>query len=255
VTSGNAQIGVNEGARIISARAEGKKIRAFATQFQKSPYCMISKRERKIETPEHLRGKRIGVKNSGDILMAKIILGSAGLTYNDVTPVSIGWSSMPLLFNDEIDVYAGYMNAEPFIMREKGYDVSYMPAFKHGYDFYSAVFFATEETLQKQAGVIQKFLEVTFRGWKEAYKDMEGITRLVVEKYCPKSSVQQQLNELKVFRMLANLGEGKKFFGWMEEEYWTKGVDALYQYKQIEKRVPATDTFTPEFLEAIYFGK
>ncbi len=255
VTRRNAQIGVNEGARIISAKAEGMNIRAFATQFQKSPYCLISKRDRKLETPEHLKGKRIGVKSSGDILMTKIVLGSAGLTYDDVTPVNIGWGDMPLLFNDAIDVYAGYMNAEPFIMKEKGYDVSYIPAFKHGYDFYSAVFFATDKTLQNQAELIRKFLEVTLRGWEAADKDPEGVTRLVVEKYYAKGSIQQQLNELKIFQTLAKLGEGRKFFGWMEAEYWTKGIDILYNHKQIEKRVHETDIFTPAFLKAIYFGK
>ena len=47
VVTGKVEIGVNEGSGIISARAKGKNIRAFATQFQKSPYCLISKRDRK----------------------------------------------------------------------------------------------------------------------------------------------------------------------------------------------------------------
>ena len=42
VLTGKAQIGIEQGADIIKARSKGKKIRAVATLFQKSPACLIS---------------------------------------------------------------------------------------------------------------------------------------------------------------------------------------------------------------------
>ncbi|RLC08330.1 MAG: hypothetical protein DRI57_24225 [Deltaproteobacteria bacterium] len=77
--------------------------------------------------------------------------------------------------------------------------------------------------------------------------------KLVVEKYYPQGSVSQQTESLKVFKFLATLGEGRQFPGWME--YWAKGIDILYKFKQIDRKVPADDVFTMKFLEDIYFGK
>jgi len=41
----------------------------------------------------------------------------------------------------------------------------------------------------------------------------------------------------------------------LEEEYWAKGIDILHKFKQIDKKIPADDVFTLEFLESVYFGK
>ena len=254
VVAGKAQIGVAEGADIIKARSGGKKISAVATQFQKSPLCLISKKKQGIKTPEQLRGKRVGINHPAAILMIKIVLADVGMKYDDIVPVEVGWDIQPLL-SDKTDVYPGYMNNEPLSMKEKGYEVNVIPAFRHGYDFYSEVYFVTDTMIRKQPDMVRKFLDATLRGWKEAFRDPAATAKLIVEKYYPQGSVSQQTESLKVFKFLATLGEGRQFPGWMEKEYWKKGIDILHKFKQIDRKVPADDVFTLEFLESVYFGK
>jgi len=254
IFAGKAQIGVAEGADIIKARSKGKKIRAVATQFQKSPLCLISKKKQGIKTPEQLRGKRVGIKHPAATLMTEIVLADTGMRYDDIVPVEVGWDIQSLL-DDKIDAYPGYMNNEPLTMKEKEYEANVIPAFKHGYDFYSDVYFLTDTMIQKQPDLIRKFLDATLRGWEESFEAPEETAKLVVEKYYPKGSVSQQTESLKVFKFLARLGEGRKRLGWMEEEYWAKGIDILHRFKQTERKIPATDVFTMKFLEDIYFGK
>ncbi|MDM8551375.1 ABC transporter substrate-binding protein [Desulfobacterales bacterium HSG2] len=254
VVTGKALIGVTEGSDIIKARVNEKKIRATAVQFQKSPFCLVSKKSLGIETPEQLTQKKIGTNTAAGILMTKIVLANAGLKYNDITPVRIGWD-IQVLFDDKIDVYPGYMNNEPLTMKEKGYETNVIPAFKYGYDFYSEVYFVTDTMIQKRPDLIRKFLDATLRGWKEAFNDLAGTAKLVVEKYYPEGSVRQQTESLKVFKFLARLGEGRKYLGWMEEEYWAKGIDILHKFRQTDRKIPAADVFTLKFLESVYFGK
>jgi len=45
VVAGKSQVGMAGGADIIKVRTKGKKIRAIAVQFQKTPYCLISKKK------------------------------------------------------------------------------------------------------------------------------------------------------------------------------------------------------------------
>ena len=249
VVTGRAQIGVFDGVNIIKARSEGKNIRAIAVQFQKSPFCLISKKKWGIETPAQLKGKKIGTKMSSSTMMIKIVLANAGLAYNEIVLVKMGWDIQPLI-DDLIDVCPGYMNDEPLTMKEKGYETNVIPAFKHGYDFYSEVHFVTDTMIQKQPDMIRKFLGATLRGWKEAFKYPAATAKLIVEKYYPEGSVSQQTESLKVFNLLATIGIGENLIGYMERPFWQKGIDILYKFKQIDRKISAGDVFTSEFLKA-----
>ncbi|MDM8551376.1 ABC transporter substrate-binding protein [Desulfobacterales bacterium HSG2] len=254
VVAGRAQIGVAEGDTLIKAGVNGNALRAIATQFQETPFCLMSKKSLGIETPEQLRGKTVGINSPESVVMTKIVLASKRLGYKDIVPVQVGWDIAPLI-NDKIDAYAAFMNHDPLYMKEKGYEINIIPAFRYGYDFYSGVCFVTETMIRKQPDLIQKFMDVTLRGWKESFKDLAVTAKLVVEKYYPEGSVSQQTESLKVFRFLARLGKGRKYLGWMEEEYWAKGIDILHDFKQTDRKIPAADVFTLKFLESVYFGK
>jgi ABC-type nitrate/sulfonate/bicarbonate transport system substrate-binding protein len=252
VLSGKAQIGVAEGAVIIESRSKGQEIRAIAAHYQKSPYCLIAKESSGITAPEQLAGKKIGVPKYVDTLMLSIVLATQGLTLEDIVLVRTAGNIQPFI-NDEIDVCQGYMNNEYISLRQQGYKIAYIPAFKYGYDFYSSVCFATDTMIQKQPELIRKFLKVSLRGWEEAFRNQESTAQLVVEKFYPQGSVPHETESLKFLKFVAKIGEGKKYLGWMEESFWAKGIDILYEFKQIEKKIPAKDVFTPQFLRDIYF--
>ncbi|MDM8551379.1 ABC transporter substrate-binding protein [Desulfobacterales bacterium HSG2] len=254
VLSGKAQLAIIEGIEFIRTRTEGNAVKAIATVFQKSPFCLMSKQEQGIDSPEKLIGKKIGIDSQETELMIKIMLSSRGLKFEGIIPVPVGWDLDPLI-KGEVDAYPAFMNDQPLLMKELGHKVSYIPALEHGYDFYSGVCFVTETMIQKQPDMIRKFLDATLRGWRESFKDPAGTAKLVVEKYYPKGSVSQQTESLKVFKFLARLGEGRKYLGWMEEEYWAKGIDILHKFKQTDRKIPAADVFTMKFLEDVYFGK
>jgi ABC-type nitrate/sulfonate/bicarbonate transport system substrate-binding protein len=254
VVSGKAQIGIIASADIIKSRTQGTTVKAIAVQLQKAPHCLISMKNKGIDTPDKLKGKKIGIRSEAGEFMVKIVLANQGLKFEDITPVRVGWDNQPLI-DGTVDVIQGYMNDEPNALKRLGYDVVYIPAFNYGCDFYGDVYFTTEKLINENFGLIRNFLDVTFRGWNEAFKNPEDAAQLVVEKYCPKVTVDQQTDSLKVFRHLSTLGEGKKYLGWMDEQYWQKGIDILYNFKQIDKKIPANEVFTMDFLNAVYFGK
>ena len=248
VVAGRAQIGVQDGSRIIEASAAKKPVKAIAAIYQRTPVCLIGKRGQGIQTLEQLKGKRIGINAPETELTVKIMLANQGIPANEVTFVQRGWELQPLI-EDRVDVIVGFMNNEPLLLKEKGIDVSYIPAFKYGYDFYSGVYFVNETSLREKPALMQKFLDVTLRGWREAFKDPAAAAKLIVAQYYPNGSVTQQTESLKVFQMLATVGIGENLLGYMEESFWAKGVDILYNYKQIDRKIPAQDVFTLDLLK------
>lgn len=254
VVSGKAQIAISEGAEFIKARSEGAPLIAIAAQFQKSPFCLISKKGKGIQTPAQLAGKKIGIPDSETTMMINVVLARQGIPFEQIIPVTISWDVHPLI-DDQIDVLAGYMSDEILTLKELGHEVEYLPAFQHGYDFYSNVYLVSETILRDQPERVRAFLDVTLRGWQETLKDPAAAAQLIVEKYDPNGSVAHQTESLKIFQMLALLGDSKKYIGWMEERYWQKGIDILAEFHQIDKKIPASDVFTMDVLNAVYFGK
>jgi len=250
VVAGRAQIGTDEGTVIIEARAGGKPVKAIATQFQKSPLCLTSKKDRAIASPKDLIGKKVGVSMPKTVLMTKIILAYENISYDQITPVQTG-GDLSLLANDEVIAFAGFINNQPLLMEEKGYPATYLAAFKYGYDFYSDVFFTTDEMIKNQPDILKKFMEVTLRGWREAFKDIPGTAQLVLDKYHPDktASLKQQIKSLEIFKSLMTMGVGEVLLGFMEERNWEKGVDTLMKFNQIQNKIPAEDLFTLEFLK------
>lgn len=248
VLAGKAHVGIAEGDDLIKARVQGAPVKALAVQYQKSPFCVISKKEANIATPKELAGKKIGIADPASELMVRLMLASEGLQYESITPVDYKWN-LQFLIDDTADVIVGFMNDEPLALQEKGVEVQVMPGFKYGYDFYSGVYFVTETMLQEQAELLSRFLNATFRGWEETFKSPETTATMVVNSYFPDGSVTQQTASLKVFQQLMTLGIGKDLIGYMKEQNWGAGINLLYNFHHIEKKVPANDMFTLQFLK------
>jgi NitT/TauT family transport system substrate-binding protein len=248
VTSGRAQIGIAEGDDLIKARVKGVPVKAISVQYQKSPFCLISKKEANIETPKQLAGKKIGIADPASELMVRLMLASEGLQYENITPVDYKWD-LQFLIDDKADVIVGFMNDEPLTLQEKGYDVHVIPGFKYGYDFYSGAYFVTETMLQEQPELLRHFLDATFRGWHETFKNPETAATVVVNSYFTDGSITQQTESLKVFQRLMTLGIGEDLIGYMKEQDWASGINVLYDFQHIEKKVPASDLFTLQFLK------
>ena len=248
VVAGKAQVAVADAAELIRLRVKGNAVKSIGTAFRKSPSCLMSLKAKGIETPKDLAGKKVGFNNPESEVMIRIMLKSQGMRYEDIIPVKVGWDIQPLI-DGTIDVYNAFMNNEPLTMKKMGYDVTYMPGFKYGYDFYSGLYVVSDTMIRQNPRLVQHFLSATLRGWKEAFRDPAAAAKSIVEKYYPAGEVGQQTESLKVFKYLATVGIGEQLIGFMEEEIWEKGISLLYEYKEIDRKIPASDVFTLEFLK------
>ena len=253
ILKGRAQISMTEGDVLIKYRAKGAPIKAIGVQFQRSPSCLISKKELGITHPKDLVGKRIGVTSHRQLLV-KTMLASQNLTFDDIVPVDKN-ASVQRLLNDEYDVLVGYMPSEPLLLKQLGCEVNVIPGYMYGYDFYAGVYIVHDDMIKEQPEILENFLRATYRGWKEAFNDPKSTAELIIEKYYPEGLLAQQIQELELYRFLATLGVGENFLGMMNELQWKNGVNSLLQFGMIEENVSVNDLFTMEFLKKMYSEK
>ena len=108
------------------------------------------------------------------------------------------------LINNEVDVMPAYIANEPFLFKEKGYDVNIINPTNYGFDMYGDMFFTNEDEAKNNPIRVEKFKEATLKGWKYALENKEEITQLINEKYSKEKSIEHLRYEANAIDSLIN---------------------------------------------------
>ena len=108
------------------------------------------------------------------------------------------------LINNEVDVMPAYIANEPFLFKEKGYDVNIINPTNYGFDMYGDMLFTNEDEAKNNPIRVEKFKEATLKGWKYALENKEEITQLINEKYSKEKSIEHLRYEANATDSLIN---------------------------------------------------
>ncbi len=254
VASGKALIGQVNSDGAANANAKGAGLRIIGTDYQKSPFCMISMTKTAIKTPQDMIGKKIGIQNTN------LVLWHAFLKINKIDPSKI--NTVPVQFDfsplvsGEVDGFFGYSNDDVVHLREKGNDVTYMLFGDFGYKLYTAAYAVRADSLTdktKRAQIVA-FMRGDIKGWQDVVKDPTLGAKLTVEVYGKGNGLDQTTeyksclltNEL----MLNDVTKAHGLF-WMSDE----GVKETIETLAVAGIKATPEMFTNEILAEIYQGK
>ena len=108
------------------------------------------------------------------------------------------------LINNEVDVMPAYIANEPFLFKEKGYDVNIINPTNYGFDMYGDMLFTNEDEAKNNPIRVEKFKEATLKGWKYALENKEEIIQLINEKYSKEKSIEHLRYEANAIDSLIN---------------------------------------------------
>jgi len=177
VLSGAAQYGIGD-SDILLSHVNGKPVVAIASIFQHSPYVLLSLREKKINSPQDLIGKRIMLSNDQGATQFKAMMNKAGISLDRVTLIPHTWNLQDLI-KGNADVISAYATAEPVQLETMGYHPSILSNQKYGVDFYGDILFTTEREITAHPERVDAFLRATKKGWAYAFEHREEIARLI----------------------------------------------------------------------------
>ncbi len=250
VATGTHWIGCSESGVLINARAEGLPIKAFATMFQGSPFCLMSLKPKGITEPKHLVGKTLGVHPDANKAL-DIVLAHAGVDRSKMTCIDVEHSIQPLI-RGEVDVLMGYLIDEAVALETAGHAINVIPGYDHGYVAYSQVYFTSEELLRRDPGLVQKFLEASNRGWREAFKDIPATARFVVGKFMPGADLKYQTRSLEKIAAISARETGAEWLGTMSWDRWVEMCVVFDQSKVLKKPVTAGEMTDFSVLASVY---
>lgn len=188
VINGNAQYGVADSILILY-RLKQQPVVIVSPIFQHSPSVFISLKKKNISSIYELNNKDIlFYPNNTDGFSLLAMIKKFNL---DVNLVRERYKDDYMrLIKNEVDVIPAYIANEPFLFKEKGYDVNIINPTNYGFDMYGDMLFTNEDEAKNNPDRVEKFKEATLKGWKYALENKEEIIQLINEKY----TQEKQLN-------------------------------------------------------------
>ena len=245
-----AWIGCADGTFLLKARAKGAPVRAFATMLQASPIGVVTLAEHGVADLSELVGKKIGLHAYNRSQLA-IMLGSAGLTLDQVIVVEIG-DEIDSLLSGKIDAQVCYLIDEPVAMERRGAKLRMFPGFQHGYAGYAQVYFAPEHLLARDPALLSRFLSASNEGWRQALAEPDATAALVVKKYLAGGDVVYQAESLRKLAQPLFAETGLTGIGQMRRTTWERSARAAQVVPETEVAALLDGFLDFSVLRAVY---
>ena len=208
-----------------------------------------------IQSPTDWAGKTVGYKAAQPTPDHFAILEAAGIDADAVDILRVGFDPRPLTTR-EVDVLPVFLSNEPNILRSLGYDVRLFEAADYGIPTLGLTYATSENYLEDNPGIVEKFLRASLRGI--AYADQHrGEAIDIVLRYAPLEDRKHMhfmlQTELEAARnsLVQEMG-----FGWMTAEQWNSLHDHLVKYGAIADPLKDVDAaYSLEVIGRIYGGQ
>ncbi len=173
---GAVDIGSGDGTSVIPAVSQGIPVVYTSTIYGQFPAVVIAASGSGIATAADLKGKRIGTpgKYGTNWIMLQALLGSAGLTTDDVTIVEFpDYSQAAALEQGQVDAVTGFANNEPIQVANAGIETVVLTV-DDVVPLPGPGLVTGTETLAKKAGALKAFTAATLRAMETITADPQA---------------------------------------------------------------------------------
>src|SRR5215813_8135210 len=239
VASGKFEIGqVSSSPSLMLAVSQDIPIKCFAVGAQQHPYTFFSLKKNPIREPKDLIGKKVGIQATGVILL-KALLAKNKIDEKQVTIVTSGADMTPLM-TGQVDCFTGW-STNTTALKVLGDQRVDMRLWDAGVRLYALPYYATVQTLQTKADILQKFMRATAKGWEYAYNNRDKSVDLLLKEF-PNLKKEDELDAV-VEMLKFSFNSATKAGGWgtMDPAVWQEQIDLHDELKQFSKRVPKVD--------------
>jgi ABC-type nitrate/sulfonate/bicarbonate transport system substrate-binding protein len=170
------------GSAVYRAQAEGAPVTAIAAIYQFGPDAFFARADSGIVTPADLAGRSVVVKSFGWQKMLEALLKHEGLTLDDIQTVEGGRDMTPF-FNDEVEVWAGYLTNEIIRARRQGLELVVLPLYEYGIATVAQTIATSQTLLESRPDQAIRFLRASLRGWKWAIEHPSEAVDIMLKLY------------------------------------------------------------------------
>ena len=231
--SGKVDIAVSYEPQTVIAAAGGIKIIAFGRLIEHPLTTLLFLKNKGIEKPVDLEGKKIGYTVPG--LMDVMLKAFAKINgVREYTPVNVGFTIIPSLAAGKVEAVMGpFKTYETVIMKHKGYQAGFFELEKFGIpDYDELIFVCSERTLKKKEAHLRTFSQII----GQAIRFIRTNPEKALELYFEALPEADRKLEAEAFKLT------KPYYAQSQQPdvyQWQLFCDFAHQYGLIQNRVNA----------------
>jgi len=245
--SGEVDFITGTAAQAVRQRTEDLPIRAIALFGQRGDQGYVAHAGAGIEGPADFAGHSVGFK--GGVVPAELLamLGSVGLTEDDIELQSVGFDAR-VFTEGQVDIYPVFLNNEPDTIRRAGVDITVIDPTDFGVPTLGLTFLAREETLAEDPELVERFLRASMRGAQYAAEHVDEAVEVTLT-YAEGADPEHQRFLLEQDLAAAERADG---MGRADAEQWRALTDLLLEYGIIERDIDVATVWDGTAIDALY---
>lgn len=179
---GTVDVALSDAASIGAAIAEEEApLKIVGATFQKNPFTILSLKDgADIQTPEDLKGMRIGVQASNENVF-NALLNANGISRDELEVVPVEFDPTPLI-EGEVDGFMAYLTNEAITVGAE-HEVTNLAYADNGVPYVAETFSVTDQYLAENREALKDFLVAEIKGWTDVFQEPTDATVALVEKF------------------------------------------------------------------------
>jgi NitT/TauT family transport system substrate-binding protein len=247
IQEGKAQFGTTSADALITARAQGKTLRAIATVFRRSPTVFVTLANSGITRPQDFAGKTIRTVATTTVTL-HAMTAFVGLSPSLYTEANLP-SDVSMFATGEVPVWGMFITGQAVAIKQAGYKINIIYPDDYGVHFYGDVIITTDELIKTNPDLVLRFLRASLKGWTFAVENPDKISAMVVNVE-PKADKTIENERMAISLPFINTGEDH--IGWMKADIWTGMEKTLRVQGILTTSLDVNQIYTMKFLEEIY---
>ncbi|HWQ46805.1 MAG TPA: ABC transporter substrate-binding protein [Longilinea sp.] len=248
VGAGELSFAIVSGEQVLLARAQGLPVVYVMAWYQKYPVAVAAMADSGINSPQDLRGRRIGLPGlyGANYIGLRALLSAVGLSESDVTLDSIGYTQVESLAAGQDDAVSVYSANEPIQLAAQGYDVNVFQVADY-IDLVSNGLLTSEQMIQEHPEEVRGMVRAILRGIQFTMDDPEAAYQISLI-YVENLSQADQAVQTEILATSITLWQGDNTLGYSDLQSWENMQMVLLDMDMLQTELDLSQAFTNDFL-------
>jgi NitT/TauT family transport system substrate-binding protein len=248
VGANNLQFTLASGEQILLARSQGLPVVYIFGWWQNYPVSVAAKADSGIESPDDLRGKRVGVPilAGASYVGLRAILAANGLEETDVKLEVTGFNQVEALLSDQVDAVVVYTNNETVQLKARGIEVNEFRVVDYVHLASNGIV-TNETTIQENPELIRRMARAVSRGIADTLVDPDEAFE-ICKKYVEGLAQADQSIQKEVLAASIVFWETDTI-GETDSEAWENMQAVLLEMGLIPEALDLEKAFSNEFIK------
>ena len=249
VAAGSDTFGMADSSSLISLAAKGADIRSVMSLLNSTGFSVVSLAETGIREPKDLEGKSVAV-SPGDPL-AQLLEAVAKANDVDISTINFVQvdpaAKVVSVLEKRVDALLGGADDQYFLIKYQGHEPHALRYADHGANIVGMTILTQTDLIESNPDLVERFVRASVRSWEAAIENPEAAVdaALAVKPDLNRQSTMDQM--IVDFELLRSPASPDRI-GYGAEEDWTRTIDLLKEYRDVEAEQDWTHFHTNAFI-------